>query len=361
MTHFVCCLASRRGEARCHRRPLQADMASSDGAGALDGAKYADLPGASLRIFEWGGRIVGRVANLPQNTLKIGKTPDFGHFILESGGGSTRPVFKSAGVRTPPPPTLPSATPLRPTPTARWRRLPREGRQLEPEAGHWRGRAAGFRLRGAGWPISPRYCHGPETWRRTRDLASPAGVRQRSRPHLCTVPHVPALAPRQMCRPQGSRHQPPRQGAGNLGLPRLPSDAPCDAPRGPEAADPADPTRTSTDTDTTATAANGEERRDPDGGNGTTGAAAGSTPSRDDRTTAGEKRLTAAQDTAVKLQRPGRPTNRALEAPGGQQAACSPPAGDEAGRPGRRTPIPGVQRGRQTRQPERDQPANDTA
>ena len=155
---------------------------------------------------------------------------------------------------------------------------------------------------------------GRGTSRRTRDLASPAGVRQRSRPHLCAVPHVPALAPRQMCRPQGSRHQPPRQGAGNLGLPRLPSDASRNAPRGPEAADPACPTRTPTNTDTTATTANGEERRDPDGGNGTTGAAAGSTPSRDDRTTAGEKRLTAAQDTAVKLQRSGRPTNRAPEA-----------------------------------------------
>ena len=57
-----------------------------------------------------GGRIVGRVTNLPQNTLKIEKTPDFGHFILEFGG-STHPVFKSAGVRTPDPP---SATPLRP-------------------------------------------------------------------------------------------------------------------------------------------------------------------------------------------------------------------------------------------------------
>ena len=83
--------------------------------------------------------------------------------------------------------------------------------------------------------------------------------------------------------------------------------------------------------------------------------------SRGDRTTAGEKQATAAQDTAVKLQRPGRPTNRAPEAPGGHQAACSTPAGDEADRPGRRTPIPGVQRGRQTQQPERDQPANDTA
>ena len=59
--------------------------------------------GASPRIFEWGGQIVGRVANLPQNTLKIEKTPDFGHFILESGG-SNDPIFKSAGVRTPRPP-----------------------------------------------------------------------------------------------------------------------------------------------------------------------------------------------------------------------------------------------------------------
>ena len=68
------------------------------------------LPGAeaSPRIFLSGGRIVGRVANLPQNTLKIGKTPDFGHFILESGGqGSTDQVFKSAGVRTPPPSPTP--------------------------------------------------------------------------------------------------------------------------------------------------------------------------------------------------------------------------------------------------------------
>ena len=59
--------------------------------------------GASPRIFEWGGggRIVGRVANLPQNTLTIGKTQDFGHFILESGGSTPPPVFKNAGVRTP--------------------------------------------------------------------------------------------------------------------------------------------------------------------------------------------------------------------------------------------------------------------
>ena len=50
-----------------------------------------------------GGRIVGRVTYLPQNTPKIRKTLEFGHFILESGG-STQPVFKSAGVRTPDPP-----------------------------------------------------------------------------------------------------------------------------------------------------------------------------------------------------------------------------------------------------------------
>ena len=43
-------------------------------------------PGASPRIFEWGSNL-GSVANLLQNTLKIEKTPDFAHFILESGGG----------------------------------------------------------------------------------------------------------------------------------------------------------------------------------------------------------------------------------------------------------------------------------
>ena len=68
-------------------------------------------PGQGRRHgFLSGGRIVGRVANLLQNNTKIEKTPDFGHFILESGG-STDPIFKSAGVRTPrtpsPPPTPP--------------------------------------------------------------------------------------------------------------------------------------------------------------------------------------------------------------------------------------------------------------
>ena len=154
---------------------------------------------------------------------------------------------------------------------------------MEEEEGRW---LASLEEEGRGLSAAGRrmahlasLLYGPETSRRTRDLACPAGVRQRSRPHLCAVPHVPALAPRQMCRPQGSRHQPPRQEAGNLGLPRLPNDASRDVPRGPEAADPAGPTRTPTDTDTTATTANGEERRDPDGGgNGTTEAAAGSTP-----------------------------------------------------------------------------------
>ena len=44
----------------------------------------------------------------PKYPKNLKKTPDCGHFILESGG-STRPVFKSAGVtvRTPrPPPPL---------------------------------------------------------------------------------------------------------------------------------------------------------------------------------------------------------------------------------------------------------------
>ena len=50
-------------------------------------------------------------ANLPQNTLKIGKTPDFGHFILESGG-SNRPVFKSgSGPPDAPVGDAPAATP----------------------------------------------------------------------------------------------------------------------------------------------------------------------------------------------------------------------------------------------------------
>ena len=54
--------------------------------------------------FLSGVRIVGRVANLPQNILKIGKK----HRILATSfsnlGGSHDPIFKSAGVRTPRPP-----------------------------------------------------------------------------------------------------------------------------------------------------------------------------------------------------------------------------------------------------------------
>ena len=53
-------------------------------------------------LSERAGRIVGRVPNLPQNTLKIGKNTGF--WPLHSRiWGSTTPVFKSAGVRTPPP------------------------------------------------------------------------------------------------------------------------------------------------------------------------------------------------------------------------------------------------------------------
>ena len=50
--------------------------------------------------FLSGGQVVGRVVNLPQNTLKIGKNTGF--WPLHSRiWGSTHPVFKSAGVRTP--------------------------------------------------------------------------------------------------------------------------------------------------------------------------------------------------------------------------------------------------------------------
>ena len=60
---------------------------------------YAD-PGA-YGFLSGRGRIVGRVANLPQNTLKIEKTPDFGHFIRESGGFET-PGFQKCGGQDPP-------------------------------------------------------------------------------------------------------------------------------------------------------------------------------------------------------------------------------------------------------------------
>ena len=35
------------------------------------------------------------------------KTPDFGHFILESGGGGERPGFQKCGGQDPPPPPTP--------------------------------------------------------------------------------------------------------------------------------------------------------------------------------------------------------------------------------------------------------------
>ena len=60
--------------------------------------------GASPRIFEWGSnrRQGGQpTPKYPKNR----KIPDFGYFILESGG-SNDPIFKGAEV-SPPPPTLP--------------------------------------------------------------------------------------------------------------------------------------------------------------------------------------------------------------------------------------------------------------
>ena len=67
--------------------------------------------GASPRIFEWGGGLNRRQGG--QNTPKLGKTPDFGHFILESGGVDT-PGFQKCGGQDPP-------TPRRRRP---WRYLP---------------------------------------------------------------------------------------------------------------------------------------------------------------------------------------------------------------------------------------------
>ena len=67
-------------------------------------------PGASTRIFECGGGVESsavRVANLPQNTLKIGKTPDFGRFILESGGGGEGRNHRFSKVRRSGPPDPP--------------------------------------------------------------------------------------------------------------------------------------------------------------------------------------------------------------------------------------------------------------
>ena len=48
--------------------------------------KITELAGASPRIFEWGDESSAVWPIYPQNTLKIGKTPDLGPFILESGG-----------------------------------------------------------------------------------------------------------------------------------------------------------------------------------------------------------------------------------------------------------------------------------
>ena len=69
--------------------------------------------GASPRIFEWGGSNRRQGDQPTPKYPKNQKTPDFGHFNLESGG-SNHTVFKSAGVRTlpPDPPPSPSATPL---------------------------------------------------------------------------------------------------------------------------------------------------------------------------------------------------------------------------------------------------------
>ena len=61
--------------------------------------------GASPRIFEWGGgRIVGRVANLPQNTLKIGKNTGFSPLHSRIwGGGVERPGLQNCGGQDPSP------------------------------------------------------------------------------------------------------------------------------------------------------------------------------------------------------------------------------------------------------------------
>ena len=51
-----------------------------------------------------GGRIAGRVAKLPQNTLKIEKTPDFGHSFSNLGGGGggvDLPGFQKFGGQDP--------------------------------------------------------------------------------------------------------------------------------------------------------------------------------------------------------------------------------------------------------------------
>ena len=66
------------------------------------------------RIFEWGGGpIVGRVVNLPQNTLKIGKNTGFWPLHSRIWGVEIHGFQKCGGPDPPPPPTPPSATPLR--------------------------------------------------------------------------------------------------------------------------------------------------------------------------------------------------------------------------------------------------------
>ena len=62
------------------------------------------LTGASPRIFEVGDRIVGRVANLPQNTLKIGKNTGFWPLHSRIWGGVERPNFEKCGGQDPPTP-----------------------------------------------------------------------------------------------------------------------------------------------------------------------------------------------------------------------------------------------------------------
>ena len=197
------------------------------------------------------------------------KTPDFGHFILESGG-STRPVFKSAGVRTPPPPVGDAPATYTHSPvemTAQRgattgtgsRTLEEEGRGLSA-AEHRMAHLASLLLRAEDVETNqgPRFPCGCAAKESATPLCSAA------RTVSGTTPDVSAS------RQPTSAASP---GSGEPGPAAPAQRRPPRRPRGPEAANPADPTRTPTDTDTTATAANGEERRDPDGGNGTTGAA----------------------------------------------------------------------------------------
>ena len=86
--------------------PFSVIMPSSGGKmllseGGIRGVATDFLVGGGVESWQ-GGLPTPRY---PKNQKK---TLDFGHFILESGG-SSQPVFKSAGVMTPDPP---SATPL---------------------------------------------------------------------------------------------------------------------------------------------------------------------------------------------------------------------------------------------------------